>query len=159
MQRRPLALALALAGGGAQAKTLGLVFGVSAYPNLPADKQLRAPANDVRRILRAFSARGLPAGDFAVLWPAADGVARIGARAGRFHATTGYSLAHAVRTAAALPALVDRTDFTDALRAEAAVSWRRQRFYRITRTDRRRKQQLIIVTARQLQSTQLFRRH
>jgi hypothetical protein len=55
----------------AQAKTLGLLFGVSAYPNFPADKQLRAPANDVRRVIRALSARGLPASDFVVL---ADGV-------------------------------------------------------------------------------------
>ena len=74
MRRLALALALAASGVGAsgvEAKTLGLVFGVSAYPNLPADKQLRAPANDVRRILRALAARGLPTGEFAVL---ADGV-------------------------------------------------------------------------------------
>lgn len=71
MRRLVLAAALALAAQGAEARTLGLVFGVSAYPNLPADKQLRAPANDVRRILRALAARGLPTRDFAVL---ADGV-------------------------------------------------------------------------------------
>ena len=65
------ALATLLALAPAQAKTLGLVFGVSAYPNFPADKQLRAPANDVRRILKAFAARGLPTRDFVVL---ADGV-------------------------------------------------------------------------------------
>lgn len=71
------------------------------------------------------------AGEFDRLWPASDRTARIGARAGMFHATTGYSLAHAVRTAAALPALVDRTDLADVLRARAAASWRRQRFYRM----------------------------
>lgn len=71
------------------------------------------------------------AGDFAALWPEADGVARIGVRAGRFHATTGYSLPDAVRTASALPALVDRPDLTGVLRAGAAASWRRQRFYRM----------------------------
>ncbi|WP_374524430.1 lycopene beta-cyclase CrtY [Sphingopyxis sp.] len=71
------------------------------------------------------------AGDFDALWPEADGVARIGVRAGRFHATTGYSLPDAVRTAAALPALVDRTDLAMVLRDQAAASWRRQRFYRM----------------------------
>lgn len=71
------------------------------------------------------------AGDFDRLWPASDGVARIGVRAGRFHATTGYSLADAVRTAAALPVQVDRPDLADVLRADAAAVWRRQRFYRM----------------------------
>ncbi|QLP96887.1 MAG: caspase family protein [Rhodoblastus sp.] len=68
------ALCLWLGAAGvapAQAKTLGLLFGVSAYPNFPADKRLRAPANDVRRVMRALSARGLPTSDFIVL---ADGV-------------------------------------------------------------------------------------
>ena len=71
------------------------------------------------------------AGDFAAIWPVLDGVARIGVRAGRFHATTGYSLPDAVRTAATLPALVDRADLSALLRAQAATSWRRQRFYRM----------------------------
>ena len=72
------------------------------------------------------------AGDFDRLWPASDRVARIGVRAGQFHATTGYSLAHAVRTAAALPALLDEEeDPAAALRARAAASWRGQRFYRM----------------------------
>ncbi len=71
------------------------------------------------------------AGDFDRLWPAADRVARIGVRAGVFHAMTGYSLPDAVRTAAALPALVDRGDLSARLRARAAASWRRQRFYRM----------------------------
>ena len=39
------------------------------------------------------------AGDFDRLWPASDRTARIGVRAGMFHATTGYSLPSAVRTA------------------------------------------------------------
>ena len=71
------------------------------------------------------------AGDFNRLWPPSDRTARIGARAGMFHATTGYSLPHAVRTATALPALVGRADLPDRLRARAAASWRRQRFYRM----------------------------
>lgn len=71
------------------------------------------------------------AGDFDRLWPASDRTARIGVRAGAFHATTGYSLPDAVRTAAALPALVGRADFAAVLRDRAATSWRRQRFYRM----------------------------
>lgn len=71
------------------------------------------------------------AGDFDRLWPASDRTARIGARAGMFHAATGYSLPDAVRTAAALPSLVDRSDFAEVLRGRARASWRRQRFYRM----------------------------
>lgn len=71
------------------------------------------------------------AGDFDRLWPASDRTARIGVRAGAFHATTGYSLPDAARTATALPALVDRADLADILRGRAAASWRRQRFYRM----------------------------
>ena len=71
------------------------------------------------------------AGDFDRLWPASDRTARIGVRAGMFHATTGYSLPYAVRTAAALPALAGRADLPEQLRARAAASWRRQRFYRM----------------------------
>jgi lycopene beta-cyclase len=71
------------------------------------------------------------AGDFDAIWPRDDAVARIGVRAGRFHATTGYSLPDAVRTAAALPALVDRADLGPRLRTDAATAWRRQRFYRM----------------------------
>lgn len=71
------------------------------------------------------------AGDFGAIWPASDAVARIGVRAGRFHATTGYSLPDAVRTAAALPARIDRADVADLLRRDAATAWRGQRFYRM----------------------------
>src|SRR3546814_6332325 len=65
------------------------------------------------------------------LWPASDGTARGVVLAGQCHATTGYSLDQAVRTASALPALVDRSDLAAVLRARAAASWRRQRFYRM----------------------------
>ena len=71
------------------------------------------------------------AGDFDRLWPPIDRVGRIGVRAGVFHAMTGYSLPDAVRTAAALPALVDRGDLGPRLRARAAAAWRRQRYYRM----------------------------
>jgi lycopene beta-cyclase len=71
------------------------------------------------------------AGDFERLWPASDRTARIGVRAGIFHATTGYSLPDAVRTAVALPALVDQPDLPAILRTRAAAAWRRQRFYRM----------------------------
>lgn len=71
------------------------------------------------------------AGDFDRLWPVSDRTARIGVRAGAFHATTGYSLPDAVRTASALPGLVDRADLPAILRDRAAASWRRQRFYRM----------------------------
>ena len=71
------------------------------------------------------------AGDFGRLWPESDRTARIGVRAGAFHATTGYSLPDAVRTASALPDLIDRADLPTRLRNRAATSWRRQRFYRM----------------------------
>ncbi len=71
------------------------------------------------------------AGDFDRLWPTSDRTPRIGARAGMFHATTGYSLAYAVRTASTLPSLVERADFAEVLRDRARASWRRQRFYRM----------------------------
>jgi len=71
------------------------------------------------------------AGDFDRLWPTSDRTARIGVRAGAFHATTGYSLPDAVRTASLLPGLVDRADLPVILRERAARSWRRQRFYRM----------------------------
>ncbi|AJA07386.1 lycopene cyclase [Sphingopyxis fribergensis] len=71
------------------------------------------------------------AGDFDRLWLASDHTARIGARAGMAHAMTGYSLPAAVRTASALPGLVDRADLPAILRGRAAASWRRQRFYRM----------------------------
>lgn len=71
------------------------------------------------------------AGDFERLWPASDRTARIGVRAGAFHATTGYSLPDAVRTAAILPDLAGRPDLPAILRDRAGAAWRRQRFYRM----------------------------
>lgn len=71
------------------------------------------------------------AGDFDRFWPKIDRVGRVGVRAGAFHATTGYSLPDAVRTACALPLLVDRADLGVKLRARAAATWRRGRFYRM----------------------------
>lgn len=70
------------------------------------------------------------AGDFDRYWPPSDRTARIGVRAGAFHATTGYSLPEAVRTAAALPDLIG-PDLPALLRERAAAGWRRQRFYRM----------------------------
>ena len=71
------------------------------------------------------------AGEFGRLWPESDRTARIGVRAGAFHATTGYSLPDAVRTASVLPDLIDRADLPTRLRNRAATSWRHQRFYRM----------------------------
>ena len=71
------------------------------------------------------------AGDFGGLWPESDRAGRIGVRAGAFQAMTGYSLPDAVRTATALPEIVDRPDLANMLRDRAAASWRRQRFYRM----------------------------
>lgn len=71
------------------------------------------------------------AGAFDRVWPNSDKVTRIGARAGAFHATTGYSLPDVVRSASALPALVDHADLAERMRGRAAETWRRQRFYRL----------------------------
>jgi lycopene beta-cyclase len=70
-------------------------------------------------------------GDFDALWPADDGVARIGVRAGAFQATTGYSFPDAVRFAALMVDHIDAPDLPQRLRAAAAGVWRRQRFYRL----------------------------
>lgn len=70
------------------------------------------------------------AGDFNRYWPRSDRTARIGVRAGAFHATTGYSLPDAVRSASDLPGLFG-PDLPALLRERAAASWRRQRFYRM----------------------------
>jgi hypothetical protein len=76
MSARRIALlagvAATLLGGAAEARTRGLVFGVSAYPHFAADRQLRAPKNDVKRMLKALAARGVAQGDLAIL---ADDVA------------------------------------------------------------------------------------
>ncbi len=70
------------------------------------------------------------AGDFDRYWPASDRTARIGVRAGAFHALTGYSLPDAVRMAATLPDIIG-PDLPVLLRERAAAGWRRQRFYRM----------------------------
>ena len=97
------------------------------------DEYAAARQWDVKKVTREETGV-LPvviAGDFDRLWPASDRTGRIGVRAVAFHATTGYSLPDAVRTAAALPRLVDRADLPAILRDRAAASWRRQRFYRM----------------------------
>ncbi len=73
-------------------------------------------------------------GDFEQLWPADDGIARIGVRAGVFQATTGYSLPDAVRFAAFLVDNIDAPDLPQQLRTFAVEAWRRQRFYRMLDT-------------------------
>jgi len=74
-------------------------------------------------------------GDFDRYW-GGDGVARVGARAGLFHPTTGYSLPDAVRLAALL---ADRRDFDgaalhEATRDHARRIWRARGFYRMLDT-------------------------
>ena len=61
-------------------------------------------------------------------WIAAQALAQ---RPFRTLAHLKHALAHAVRTATALPSLVDRSDFAEVLRDRARASWRRQRFYRM----------------------------
>jgi lycopene beta-cyclase len=89
----------------------------------------------IARVLREENG-SLPivlAGDFDRYWDAINGQPCVGLRAGLFHATTGYSLPHAVRLAdrvCALPAL-DAPSLFSAIRAEARQEWRRQRFFRL----------------------------
>lgn len=75
------ALLCALAPGAASARTRVLLVGVSDYPNFPADKQLQAPANDVRRMLAALKARGLADDDLAVLADGVEGTSGLPTRA------------------------------------------------------------------------------
>ncbi|QJD58909.1 lycopene beta-cyclase CrtY [Pseudomonas sp. gcc21] len=73
------------------------------------------------------------AGNFAQFWQAAAGQPRSGLRAGLFHATTGYSLPHAVRLAelvSAAPELDAETLFSS-IRSQAEQEWRRQAFFRL----------------------------
>jgi len=73
------------------------------------------------------------AGDFDAYWRERAGQPCSGLRAGLFHPTTGYSLAHAVRLAehvAALPDLAAPALFA-AIRDEAARAWRGQGFFRL----------------------------
>lgn len=70
-----VALGCSVAAQAVGAKTLALLVGVSDYPGLPADKQLKAPANDVRRMQLALKARGVAPEDMAVLADGVDGSA------------------------------------------------------------------------------------
>lgn len=74
------------------------------------------------------------AGDFDAIWPEQDRLARLGVRAGGFHATTGYSLPFAVETALALPDILDGEDAAGVLRSRARAHWRRQAYYRLLST-------------------------
>ena len=73
-------------------------------------------------------------GDFEGYWQSGGpGVAKIGARAALFHATTGYSLPDAVRTAAMIAALPDLSGAAlhDTLHAYAHKRWECGSFYRL----------------------------
>ena len=73
------------------------------------------------------------AGDVDGFWQDLGGQPVSGLRAGLFHATTGYSLPHAVRLAeriVALPAL-DAPALFEAIRSEAQREWREQGFFRL----------------------------
>lgn len=70
-------------------------------------------------------------GRFAALWPAEDGVARAGVRAGLFHPTTGYSLLHSVEMAVALAQAWPVDDLGLWTRDYARKVWRDGAFYRM----------------------------
>ena len=73
------------------------------------------------------------AGEFEPFWDELAGQPTVGLRAGMFHATTGYSLPHAVRLAdriAALPDLAAPALF-EAIRDEARQAWKQQGFFRM----------------------------
>lgn len=75
-------------------------------------------------------------GRFDAVWPAADPVARAGARAGLFHPTTGYSLPDAVRFAVDLARAwpMDGAALGRWSRARAAAAWQDRGFYRLLDT-------------------------
>ena len=66
-----LLVVLVAASAPAVAKTHAVLIGASTYRNLPPDKSLRAPANDVRRMRDALRALGVAPHDIALY---ADGV-------------------------------------------------------------------------------------
>jgi lycopene beta-cyclase len=73
-------------------------------------------------------------GSFEAFWAAGtQGVAKVGARAGLFHPTTGFSLPDAVRTAALIAGLPDVSGAAlhDALHAHARTTWEGRGFYRM----------------------------
>ena len=61
----------ALLAFGAQAERRALLVGVSAYPGLPADKQLQGPMNDVPLMRSALIERGFGSENIRVV---ADGI-------------------------------------------------------------------------------------
>lgn len=73
------------------------------------------------------------AGDFERYWDALQGQPSVGLRAGLFHATTGYSLPHAVRLADRIAQLPDLSapGLFAAIREQARQAWRAQRFFRM----------------------------
>lgn len=73
------------------------------------------------------------AGDVDGFWRDLYGQPASGLRAGLFHATTGYSLPHAVRLAERIAALPDlrAAALFDAIRDEANQAWRSQGFFRL----------------------------
>ncbi|MGX4640753.1 lycopene beta-cyclase CrtY [Massilia sp. SYSU DXS3249] len=73
------------------------------------------------------------AGDIDGFWADLDGQPCSGLRAGLFHATTGYSLPHAVRLAERIARLGDLSApaLFAAIRDEAQAEWRSQRFFRL----------------------------
>ena len=70
-------------------------------------------------------------GSFEQFWPAADPVARAGARGGFFHPLTSYSLPDAVRFASWLADKLPLHDLAGATRRRAEAHWRRSRFNRL----------------------------
>ena len=76
-------------------------------------------------------------GDFEAYWASTGAdVAKAGARAGLFHATTGYSLPDAVRLAIGIAGLVDLSGpaLARATRTHATAAWRARGFYRMLDT-------------------------
>lgn len=73
------------------------------------------------------------AGNFRQFWQAAAGQPRSGLRAGLFHATTGYSLPHAVRLAERVSAASElgADQLFSCIRRQAEQEWRRQGFFRL----------------------------
>ncbi|UGB02474.1 lycopene beta-cyclase CrtY [Leclercia sp. G3L] len=72
------------------------------------------------------------AGDFPAYWQARDKQPCSGLRAGLFHATTGYSLAHAVALAEAIAGTADISAATifSVIHRYALRQWQEQRFFR-----------------------------
>jgi lycopene beta-cyclase len=76
----------------------------------------------------------LTGGDFERAWPADDPIARAGARATLFHATTGYSLPQAVALALAVARQPDTETLAGRTRAMALANWKSGGFYRLLDT-------------------------